>query len=146
MKTVFFALQERSTGRLLPVSKFGTRAEFDDSGPPRLFLNRSAATQSLNYWRLGMRGRPGDEDAYSPVPPDSTELLRPTKSPGLLVQMIGRWNTNTVARRKATLVDVVDVLVTIRSPHLPFAAFPTKIANMSEQVHPTFAAKQDKRA
>lgn len=101
-QTVFFALQERETGRLMPASKYGTRTEFGDNGSPRLFTKKNAAAQALNCWRMGIWRLIGDDNGYMPEPPDPKQL----------------WNTDTIARRQATEVDVVEMFVAVRSPRL----------------------------
>ncbi len=91
----FFVLEERATKRWLPRNKFGTRAEFGDSGPPRLFTRRAAASSALSCWRMGVWRLGGDEDGYTAMPPD------PSKA----------WNAEVIAARKDVAVDVIEVSV-----------------------------------
>lgn len=56
-----YAIQEISTGRLLPVPRGsrsrrvrgGTRVEFGDTGHPRIFSNLQHATNALRWWLQG---------------------------------------------------------------------------------------------
>jgi hypothetical protein len=90
-KARYWVLRERATKRLLPTNKCGSRAEFDDSGPPRLFTSPQAASNCLNCWRMGHWRN--DMDAYGegdgPIP------------------SIAKYNVEIVARRQATEVDIV---------------------------------------
>lgn len=86
----YYVLEEVVTGRLMPVNKCKTRAEFGDPGVPRLFASANAASQALNCWRMGWWRLTGDEDAYWPEPPD------PKWS----------WCAEISARRKATHVRI----------------------------------------
>jgi hypothetical protein len=95
MTDTYFVLQERSTKRLMPRVKCGSRAEFGDNGPPRLFTSTQAASSCLNCWRMGYWRLTGDEDGVWPEP------------------ALWKGNVEIAARRKATEVDIVAVRLTI---------------------------------
>ncbi len=85
----YWVLRERATKLLMPRVKCGTRAEFTDTGPPRLFTTPGAAKQALDCWRMGLWRLTGDEDGCYPEP--------------------ANWSGNAeiAARRRATEVDIV---------------------------------------
>jgi hypothetical protein len=89
----YWVLRERATRRLLPVNKCGSRAEFEDKGPPRLFTSAQAASSCLNCWRMGHWRNDMDEygDGDGPVPSEA------------------KYNIEIKARRQATEVDIVMV-------------------------------------
>lgn len=86
---LYYVLRERKTRRLMPAKRIPTRAEFEDTGPPRLFTTKAAAANALACWRMGLWRLQGDEDGYSPEP--ST----------------WKGNAEIAARRKAMEIDVV---------------------------------------
>jgi len=58
MKHTFYAIQQLSTGQLLPAprgrgGRGGTRVEFTDVGMPRLFHRESSADTALRWWLAG---------------------------------------------------------------------------------------------
>ncbi len=92
-----FALVEAATGRLLPFRKVATRAELEDSGPPRLFTRASAAANALGAWRLGFWFHAVDSygESEGPMPPDLDRAGPKARA----------------ARRGALAVDVVPVFL-----------------------------------
>lgn len=66
----YFALRERSTGRLLPTAQRTsmTHVEFGDNGAPRLFTRHNAAVNALMCWRMGHWRLTGDDDRIYPEP------------------------------------------------------------------------------
>lgn len=50
---MLWAIQRISDGKLLPVSKHPSYAEFDDGTPPRLFTTKPSAHAALRNWALG---------------------------------------------------------------------------------------------
>ena len=99
----FFVLRERATGRILPRNKCGTRAEFGDNGPPRLFTSRQAAASALSCWRMGLWRLTGDEDGVWPEP------------------SLWSGNKEIAKRRFATEVDIVQMTLRETEPELPWS-------------------------
>lgn len=93
-----FAIQDRATGLFLPCG--GSRAEFNPELPPRTFMKRSAALNSLAAWRQGHWRAPRGGSYY--------EYEQETPRPA------DEWKGNAALAAKRQLMDVIVVSVELK--------------------------------
>jgi hypothetical protein len=105
----YFAIKHKPTGKLMPQiprgqKAGGTRVELQDKGPPRLFVNETAAKNALRWWLGGVV----TVSCYQNYEGDYDE----------------GWQVTPKPERKAEEMEIIRVEIQEIEPCLPFQLGP----------------------